>query len=380
MKEKRGESIRMNDQFVFIGTYTEQILLDTGEVLKRAEGIYVYKMDSRSGTMELSHVVSVGPNPSFLTFDSSNRFLYAVNEVQEYQGAETGAVSAFSLDKNTGEIKFLNRQPTHGTDPCFLVVDKTGEFVFVANYSSGSVCVLPIQKDGSLGAATDVIQHHGSSIHPDRQNNPHAHGVTFDLTGQFVFVPDLGIDKLMVYKFDPEYGKLTPHDEPWLDVPPGAGPRQFIFHPDGTHAYLINELNSTITVCQYHAEKGKLTIAQTISTLPENFAGENTSAELQLSPNGQYLYASNRGHNSIAVYTVDQADGTLSFLDHVKTRGETPRHFMIDSQGTFLFVANQDSDNVVIFDMDPVSGELNARNEIFPVPAPVCIKILPIHQ
>lgn len=369
----------MNDRFVFIGTYTEPILSSAGEILRvRGEGIYVYKMDSRSGTMELNHIVPVGPNPSFLTFDSYNQFLYVVNEVQEYEGAETGAVSAFSLDQSTGEIKFLNRQPTHGTDPCFLVVDKTEKFVLVANYSSGSVCVLPIQTDGSLGKATDVIQHHGSGIHPTRQDNPHAHGVTFDLTGQYVFVPDLGIDKLMVYRFDSEHGKLTPHDEPWLATPPGAGPRQFVFHPDGTHAYLINELNSTITVCQFNPEKGNLKITQTISALPENFAGENTSAELQISPNGQFLYASNRGHNSIAVYAVDQMNGTLSLIGHEETRGETPRHFMIDAEGKFLLAANQDSDNIVVFDMDPASGEIKARNYIFSLPAPVCIKILPI--
>lgn len=365
----------MNEQLVFIGTYTEPILFGTGKVLQgKGEGIYVYKMDSLSGELKLSYIASAGPNPSYLTFDSSKRFLYVVNELKEYQGAQTGAVSAFLVDQDTGKLKFINRQPTHGTDPCQLIVDKTGRFVFVANFMSGSVCVLPIQADGSLGEATDVIQHQGSSVDPNRQKGPHAHGVTLDTTGQFAFVPDLGLDKLMIYKFDSVRGKLIPNDDPWVELTPGAGPRQFVFHPNEKHAYLINELDSTVIAFQYDGEQGSLKSIQTISTLPEMFDGESTCAELQISPNGKFLYASNRGHNSIAIYTINQINGTLAVVGYESTQGETPRHFIIDPEGEFLLVANQDSDNLITLKIDAASGKLNVYNDPISVPTPVCVK------
>jgi 6-phosphogluconolactonase len=367
----------LNDRLVFIGTYTEPILFGTGKILQgKGEGIYVYKMDSSSGSLELCHVAPAGPNPSYLTFDPSHRFLYAVNEMKEFEGAPSGAVSAFAIDPMTGALKYLNRQATHGTDPCHLTVDKTGKYLLVANFMSGSVCVLPIREDGSIGEATDVVQHQGSSLDPIRQAGPHAHAVVLDDSGRFAFIPDLGLDKVMVYKFDPEWGKLEPNDEPWVELPPGAGPRQLALHPGGGNAYLINELNSTVTALRYDGERGSLREIQTISTLPEDFKGVSTCAELQLSPSGKFLYGSNRGHDSIVIYAIDPMSGKLSCIGHESSQGETPRHFMIDPDGAFLLAANQDSDNLVTFKIDPISGELSqAGSELF-VPTPVCVRVL----
>jgi 6-phosphogluconolactonase len=373
----KGEPLTLDHRLVFIGTYTEPILFGTGKILQgKGEGIYVYKMDPSSGSLELCHIAPAGPNPSYLTFDSSHRFLYVVNELKEFEGVPSGTVSAFSVNPITGALQFLNRQLTHGTDPCHLTIDKTEKYVLVANFMSGSVCVLPIRADGSLGDATDVAQHQGSSLDPIRQAGPHAHAVMFDNTGRYAFVPDLGLDKLMIYKFDSDQGKLEPNDKSCVDLPVGAGPRQLVLHPSGKYAYLINELDSTVTAFQYNGKQGSLLEIQTLSTLPEEFRGASTCAELQISPSGRFLYGSNRGHDSIVIYGINPINGTLSCIGHKHTQGKTPRHFIIDSKGVFLFVANQDTDNVITFKLDADSGELKATNNSTCVPTPVCIKIL----
>ena len=367
----------MTDHLVFIGTYTEPILFGTGAILQgKGEGIYIYQFDGTSGSLKLCSVAQSGPNPSYLAFDASRRHLYAVNELKTFDGAASGSVSAFEVDAENCTLHFLNRQPTQGTDPCHLIVDKTGKFVLVANYMSGSVCVLPIQQDGSLGNPTDVIQHTGSSVHPTRQKGPHAHGVTMDETGKLMFVPDLGLDRLMIYQFDSARGKLEPYRIPYIDLPAGAGPRGFVLHPKVDFAYIVNELNSTVTVFQYQIEKGILQEIQTLSTLPEEFKGDSTCGELQISPSGKFLYASNRGHNSIAVYTVNQDNGTLTFKGCTGTLGETPRHFIISPEEDYLLAANQDTDNVVIFRIDPLTGELSSSTQNLHVPTPVCVKFM----
>ena len=364
-------------RLVFIGTYTEPILFGTGKILEgKGEGIYVYRLDVSSGSLERCGLAEGVLNPSYLAFHPSHRFLYAVNELKEFEGAPTGAVSAFSMDPDSGELRFLNNKPSHGTDPCHLTVDKTGRYVLVANFMSGSVCVLPIREDGSLGDATDVIQHQGSSIDPARQSGPHAHAVTLDDTGRYAFVPDLGIDKLMVYKLDTTRGKLEPHDEPWVEVTAGAGPRQVVMHPGCGYAYLINELDSTMTAYRYDRDKGTLREIQTLSTLPEDFEGASTCAEVQVSPSGKFLYGSNRGHDSIVMYAIDQRDGTLTCIGHESTQGKTPRNFAIDPAGEFLLVANQDTDSVVTFRLDPSSGEVIATGHSADVPTPVCVKVM----
>ena len=364
-------------RLVFIGTYTMPIRFGTGKILEgKGKGIYVYRLDVSSGSMEQCGLAEGVPNPSYLAFDPSHRFLYAVNELKEFEGAPTGAVSAFTVDSGSGKLSFLNSRPTHGTDPCHLTVDKTGRYVLVANFMSGSVCVLPIREDGSLGDATDVIQHRGSSIDPLRQSGPHAHAVTLDDTGRYVFVPDLGTDKLMVYRFDANRGKLEPNEEPWVEVSAGAGPRQLVMHPRGGYAYLINELDSTMTAFRYDRDRCILREIQTLSTLPEDFKGAITCAEVQISPSGKFLYGSNRGHDSIVIYAIDQMDGMLTCVGHESTQGKTPRHFAVDPAGEFLLAANQDTDSVVPFRLDPASGELIATGHSADVPTPVCVKVM----
>lgn len=362
---------------VYIGTYTEPILFGTGKILHgKGEGIYVYRMDPVSGALDFIRTNTGITNPSYLAFNADCSRLYAVNELKSHQGEQTGTVSAFAVEAKTGQLTFLNKKPSCGTDPCHLTVDKSGRYVLLANFMSGSVCVLPIQADGSLGNATDFIQHEGSSIDPSRQQGPHAHAVTLDEANQYVFVPDLGLDKTLVYRFDAGSGKLIPNEAPWAVVKPGAGPRHLVFHPNSRFAYLINELDSTIAAYQYDPDKGQLRDIQTISTLPEDFQGFSTCADLQVSPSGKFLYGSNRGHDSIAIYQIDPATGRLSCIGHASTGGKTPRNFAIDPAGNFLLAANQDSDTIVTFRIDSQAGKLHPTGQVIEVPTPVCVKII----
>lgn len=363
---------------VYIGTYTEPIRFGTGKVLQgKGEGIYVCRLDETSGALELVGKTTGTTNPSYLAFDATRRFLYAVNELKTFENEPTGTVSAFAVDPKTGRLRFLNKRPTRGTDPCHVLVDKERSHVFVANFMSGSVCVLPVRADGSLGEASHFIQHEGSSIDPVRQKGPHAHSVTLDEAGRFAFVPDLGLDKLMVYAFDPERGMLEAHDVPCVDMRPGAGPRHVAFHPGGRFAFLIDELDSTLASLSYDAKIGTFKVLQVVPTLPEGYRGESTCADIQVSPSGAFLYGSNRGHDSIVIYRINQRTGRLTYVGHEPTRGKTPRSFGIDPGGRFLLVANQDSDTIVTFRIDQKTGKLRPTGEGMVVPTPVCIKFLP---
>lgn len=363
--------------FVYVGTYTLPILFGTGQVLMgKGEGIYVYRMDQTYGSLELVSKLKGVANPSFLAFEPEQRFLYAVNELKTFEGKPTGTVSAFSVDSDTGKLEFLNKKVTQGTDPCYLTVDKTGRYVFVANYTSGSVSVFPILGDGSLGDATDLVQHHGSSVNPKRQAGPHAHAAVLDEANRYLFVPDLGTDKVMVYKFDPTSGKLEPNEEPYVSVMPGAGPRHLTFHPSGKYAYLINELDSTLVAFSYDGKHGTLKKIQTVPTLPEGFTDLNTCADIHVSPSGKFVYGSNRGHDSIVIYKVDQSSGKLSYVGHESTGGKTPRNFGIDPTGRFLLAANQDSDTIVTFSIDQQTGKITPTGNVTKVPTPVCIQIV----
>ena len=362
---------------VFVGTYTDPILFGTGKILQgKGEGIYVYRLDQSSGGLEFVSKTAGITNPSYLAFDATQKFLYAVNELKTYEGKPTGTVSAFAVDPKTVKLEFLNRQITHGTDPCHVLVDEQGKHVFVANFMSGSVCVLPVRDDGSLGEASGFIQHQGSSIDPGRQKGPHAHSVTLDASNRFAFVPDLGLDKLMVYRFDPKRGMLEANAVPWIKMKPGAGPRHIAFHPGGKFAYLVNELDSTVAVLSYEGTAGTFEHLQTVPTLPEGFGGESTCADIQVSSSGTFVYASNRGHDSIVIYRIDPLAGTLSYVGHEQTQGKTPRSFGIDPTGSFLLVANQDSDSVVTFRIDADSGKLQPTDHVTQVPTPVCVKFL----
>lgn len=351
---------------IFVGTYTEP----KGS---QSEGIYVYQMDSTSGQLTFERVIEGVVNPSFLEIHPHLNFLYAVNEVESFNGQAGGGVSAFSINTTSGELTLLNEQLSHGEHPCFVSIEQTGRFALVANYTGGSVAMLPIKTDGSLGSGTDVIQHSGSSIHPERQTGPHAHCILPDPTNRFAIAVDLGMDKLMIYQMDLEHGKLQLHHE--VNVHAGAGPRHLTFHPNGQYAYLINELDSTVTAYRYHSETGTFDELQIHSALPKDFNGENLCADIHVSPNGKYVYVSNRGHDSIVCFLIDENTGRLTYVNHVSTDGREPRNFAIDPGGTFLFVANQKTNNIVIFKIDAATGELFKTGHQVKVSMPVCVKV-----
>jgi 6-phosphogluconolactonase len=361
---------------VFVGTYTEPILFGTGKVLQgKGEGIYVFRLDETSGALESVGKTAGIANPSYLAFDASQRFLYVVNELKTYEGQPTGTVSAFAVSQpRTGKLEFLNRRITHGTDPCHVAVDRARAHVFVANFMSGSVCVLPLREGGTLGEACDVVQHRGSSADPLRQRGPHAHSVTLDASNRYAFVPDLGLDRVMIYRFDGEHGILEPNAMPWIETKLGAGPRHLAFHPGAAFAYLVNELDSTLVALSYEGGDGTLAHRQSVSSLPEGFAGESTCADIHVHPSGRFVYASNRGHDSIAIYRIDAVSGMLGYVAHEPTQGRTPRSFAVDPSGRFLIAANQDSDSVVTFRVDSQSGKLRPTH-LVQVPTPVCVKL-----
>ena len=352
--------------WVFVGTYTD----------KGSKGIYRCELDLESGRLSNPQVAAIAVNPSFLALDPSGRFLYAVGEVDSADGKRGGSVSAFAFDRESGSLVLLNRQSTRGAGPCHLTVDRRGRHVLAANYGSGSMCVLPIRPDGSLGESTGFVQHRGSSVNPHRQEGPHAHSVNVDPAGRVAFVADLGLDKVMIYKLDPDSGTLKPNDPPSVDLAPGAGPRHFAFHPGGRFAYVINELDSTLTALAYDAEHGVMKKMGTVSTLPKGSTVSNTTAEVQVHPSGRFVYGSNRGHDSIAIFAVDPENGTLSYVGHQGHHIKTPRNFGIDPTGTYLLVANQDADSVVAFRIDPRTGQLTPTGSEQSVPTPVCVKMI----
>ena len=354
---------RAREMTLFIGTYTSTT----------SEGIYVYRMNSETG--QLTKFSSIrSENPSFLTLDRSRRFLYAVNELTEFEGKPGGAVSAYAIDR-TGTLKFLNQQPSMGADPCHLTVDRRRSSLLVANYTGGSVALLPISKNGTLGPATDVKQHEGSGP-KEQQKGPHAHCIILDALERHALAADLGNDKVMIYRFDPATRKLVTGKQPWATMQAGAGPRHLTLHPNGRYAYVINELDSTMTTLKYNATAGTLTTVDTVSTLPADFTDKSYCADVHVSSSGRFLYGSNRGHNSIAVFSLNPKTGTPTLVEHVSTEGNWPRNFVIDPTDRFLLVANQRSDNVVVFRIDPRTGRLKPSGQTAQLPIPVCLKFL----
>ena len=349
---------------VYVGTYT------TG----KSEGIYLYQLNLSSG--ELKHVATTRGvvNPSFLALAPSRRYLYAVNEVEEFALRKSGAVSAFAVDQRTGELRLLNQQASLGANPCYVEVDAGGRFVLIANYTGGNVAVFPVQRDGSLGEATDMKQYQGSSVNRERQEGPHAHCIVLDPTNRFAYSCDLGTDKIMIFLFDARNGKLMPNEQPWVQVKPGAGPRHLTLHPSGKYVFVLNELHSTITTFARDPGKGSLKELQTLSTLPADFKGTSWSADIHVSADGRFVYCSNRGHDSIAIFRIEPRNGALTSVAHESTRGMTPRNFAIDPTGSFLLVANQKSDNIVVFRIDQKTGRLRSTGQGVQVPSPVCLK------
>jgi 6-phosphogluconolactonase len=356
-----------NDLWVFVGTYTG----------KNSKGIYVSRLDRSAGALGPVTLAAEIASPSFLAIHPNSRFLYAVNEVADFSGKNSGAVTAFSIDRATGKLQMLNQQSSGGAGPCHLVVDKAGKNVLIANYSGGSVAAFPLQADGKLGTASAFIQHTGSSVNPQRQKEPHAHSINLDAANRYAFAADLGLDKILIYDFDPARGTLKPHAPAFAAVKGGAGPRHFAFNPNGRYAYVINEMQMTLTAFDY--ADGKLTERQTLSTLPAG-AGEDpgfSTAEVQVHPTGKFVYGSNRGHDSIVVYEVG-ANGDLKWVENVNTRGKTPRNFGVEPKGEFLIAANQNSNSLAVFRIDARTGKLSPVGEPLPAPSPVCVKFLPV--
>jgi len=349
---------------VYVGTYT---------VKTASKGIYAYQFDATTGKLTPMGLAGDSTSPAFLALHPNGRFLYAANEVGDYQGQKSGAVSAFAIDPASGKLTLLNQLASRGASPCQLSLDKTGKHVLVANYYGGSVIVYPVLADGSLGEATAFIQHQGHSVNPQRQEGPHAHMIEVAPSGKFALTSDLGLDELLVYRYDATKGSLAPNDPPYAKVTPGAGPRHFVFDPSGRFVYLLNEMASSVTTFSYQADGGVLHELQTVSALPKGFSGQSTAAEIAVHPSGRFLYTSNRGHDSIAVFAIDPEKGTLTTVGSVPSGGKTPRNFAIDPTGSYLLAANQNSDNIVVFKIDAASGNLTPTGQELATPTPVCI-------
>lgn len=355
-----------SQMWVYLGTYTRG----------KSKGIYVLKLDMATGALSEPALAAETTDPSFLTIHSNKKFLYAVGEMNNFEGKRAGAVSAYSIDAATGKLTALNQKSSGGAGPCHIIVDRTGKYVLFANYGGGSVSVLPIDATGKLGETTAFIQHQGSSTDSKRQQGPHAHSINVDRDNRFAVAADLGLDQVLVYKFDAAKGTLTPNNPPHAKLAPGSGPRHFAFHPNGRYGYVINEMLCTVTAFSWDPKKGVFSEIQTITTLPEPVKQGYSTAEVQVHPSGRFLYGSNRGHDTIAVFQIDQSKGTLTAAGHTPTQGRIPRNFGIDPTGAYLLAANQNSDSVVGFRIDSKTGALTPTGHKVEVGAPVCVKFL----
>lgn len=367
-----------NSLMMYIGTYTRR----ESHVEGKSAGIQVCKFDTTTGEITYVDVATGVTNPSFLAIHPMGRYLYSVSEMNErIEGRPAGGIASFRIDAESGALSALNMQPSGGTGPCHVIVDATGKFVLAANYASGGVVVLPIQEDGSLGPLTDYVQHEGSSINPQRQQEPHAHSINLDASNKYALVPDLGIDKVLIYEFDAKNGKLKPNSaQPWARTKSGAGPRHLDFHPNQRFVYVGNELDSTIVVFEFDARKGTLKEIQTLSTLPDGYeesgAEKSYVADVHVHPNGKTVYVSNRGHDSIASFAVDAESGELTATGYASTQGSYPRNFALDPAGNFLVAANQNSDDIYVYTIQAKTGNLDVTPHNIEIPTPVCIKFL----
>ncbi|MEQ1765567.1 MAG: lactonase family protein [Pyrinomonadaceae bacterium] len=362
----QASSSKARDMLLYVGTYT------SGE--SKSKGIYIHKFDGATGRLSAFRVVEGVEEPSFLT--TRGRYLFAVNETMEFDGLKSGAVSAFEIDRKLGELKFLNKQPSMGGAPCHITTSANGKFALVANYMGGNVAVLPIGDDGRLGKAIDVEQHSGTGPNKERQEAAHAHSIILDSQNKYAFVNDLGIDRVMIYEFDKAKGTLaTNPKQPFFSATAGAGPRHFKFHPSGKFAFVVNELDMTLTSLSYDAASGGLKAVDTLSTLPAGISSpSNSCADLHVSPSGDHVYASNRGHDSIAVYAFDKRSGKMQLVEIVSTMGKTPRNFAIDPTGSYLLAANQRSNSIVTFAIDCSTGKRTYTGSTIDTPTPVCLQ------
>jgi 6-phosphogluconolactonase len=357
------EESQLDGELLYVGTYTEG---------GRPDGIYLIRMDRRSGKLRRVASVNAGANPSFLAIHPNRRVLYAVNELETHNGRPTGVVSAFALARDTGALTRLNEQPSEGGAPCFVSVDRSGRVVLVANYVGGSIALLPIQGDGSLAPATSVPQHTGRGPNAARQGGPHAHCIVADPSNRFVLAADLGADRVFVYRLDLDRKSLRRVERGDAIMRSGAGPRHIAFHPTLPLVFVANELDSTVATLRFDAERGALSLLDTRSTVPAGWTGTNYPADIHVAPSGRTLYVSNRGHNSIAVFSV--AESTLVLDQVVSTEGDWPRNFSLDPTGRWLLVANQRSNSVVVFARDQNSGRLTPTRERIALPSPACLR------
>lgn len=353
--------------WMYIGTYTGG----------QSRGIYKVDFDSASGAVGQVELVAEVRNPSFLALHPTGKFLYAVGELGEFAGKRVGAVSAFAIEGKTGNLRLLNQQPSGGAGPCHLIVDKTGRWVLVANYSGGTTAVLPIREDGSLGEPVCVRPHKGKSVHPTRQQQPHPHQVWIAEGTNLVLVPDLGTDQVVLYRLNEATGELTPNDPPAVSVPAGSGPRHLAYSPGNRFLFVLNELTTTVSVFRCE-DSVPVQLLETVSALPADFQGENTAAEIVVHPNGRWVFTSNRGHDSIAIFAFDPAAGKLRLQGHVPSGGRTPRNFAVDPSGRWLLSANQQSDVVLLYRIDPERGLLEDTGLRLTVYTPVCIVFQPV--
>jgi 6-phosphogluconolactonase len=359
-----------NGDLLYVGTYTEGT---------RSEGVYLVRMDRRSGELQRVGAVDAGPNPSFLALHPNGRVLYAVNELEQYQGRPTGAVSACPVERATGALTRLNEQPSEGGAPCYVSVDRTGRVALVANYAGGSVALLPIQPNGALAPAAQVVPHAGKGPTPERQEAPHAHCILSDPSNRFALAADLGADRVFVYRLDLDGKSLSKVGGEGGEavMRPGSGPRHIAFHPTLPLVFVANELDSTVATLRFDSRLGALTVLDACPTVPVGWTGTNYPADIHVASNGRTLYVSNRGHNSIAVFSVAESTGVLALEQVVPTEGDWPRNFSLASSGRWLLVANQRSDSIVVFGRDPASGRLTPTRPLqrLAIPSPVCLRV-----
>jgi 6-phosphogluconolactonase len=357
-----GAALPAADMYVYFGTHS------TGPGL----GFSIAHFDTDTGALTTPKLDIEATSPAYFVIHPDGRHLYTCNS------GSPGGVSAYEIERATGQLTLLNKELSGGDEASYVCLDQTGRHVLVANYEGGNIAVLALKPDGSLGERTAFAQHTGSSVDPKRQRHAYAHSIIIDPTNRFVLVADLGLDKLFVYRFDEKDGSLRPNDPPFATVTPGSGPRHVKFHPNGRWVYLINEMGCTVTAFNWDSAHGALQEFQTVSTLPADFKGTNTCAEIKVHPNGRFLYGSNRGHDSLAVFTIDPDTGRLTPLEHVSTQGKSPRNFTFDPTGKWLLCTNHNSDNAVVFRVDGATGRLTPAGPPVSVPSPFCERFLPV--
>ncbi len=351
---------------LYVGTYT------SGDSV----GIYQCSFNTGTGQLRLTGETGGINNPSYLAVTPSGDYLYSVNESDDYRDTGGGAVSAFAVDKASGDLTFINQQSSQGGWPCYITTTKSGNTVLTANYKDGTVAVFPTRNDGGLKEASDLEQHQGSGPNSRRQEGPHAHCIVLSPDEKYALSADLGADKIMIYQLRQRRNQLVPADQAFIRTEPGAGPRHLVFHPGGKHVFVINELNATITSYDYNQKSGDLSEIQTVSALPRDFSDSNTSADIHISPDGRFVYASNRGHDSIVVYQINPADGKMTYVEHENRDISRPRNFVISADGLYVLVANRATNSIVVFQRDADSGKLHHTGMVADVPAPVCLKFV----